>query len=353
MRYPAILIALLIASTAHAEQYATVLQFPAGQKGAALLPGNAIRDVSIDGAAGIRDYPWSYNQWHQKPDVTGPDCPQLADGYVLDGFRPCGSHLSGTQIAGTIYVLKGSYLGCVERLYGKSAINGIRVEATDVQLRQINLENIIHESVTVLGGGNVFIDVSHVTGGDIGYHFFSRALCTSLFADNERIGGILESGADQTQIDGYAMMGCWEAGLVINTSEANVSHLNGSVPAATADHPAPCGVKFMPHVINSRASGSLMVGEGGTGVIVRGNDNHVDLIAKAAVAGQKTSTLIKLDGPIHKSDITLDCPLDSGPAIDATTAQLDETDTITFYGSLKRIVGDTGKATVIIHEVGK
>lgn len=347
-----LLAALLIASTAHAEQYATSLQFPAGQVAPALVPGNAVHDMQIDGGATIRPYPWSRDQWHPEgtPDPTGVDCPQLADGIVVDGDRATAEHVFLKNVSGNALVVNGSFgtVSRASRIEVHSARNGVDIEATDAQCEHLNIDNIVHESVIVRGGGNTHINVSHVTGGDIGYHFYSRVHCTELFADNERIGGILESAADMSQIDNYAMLGCWERGLVIKTSEVELTHLNGSVPAATKEHPSTAGVELVPNVIHAMVSGALLVGEGSTGLIIRGDRNKVAFVGKWMVAGQTTSTLVKLDGPIHQSTFVIYCYANGGTVLDCSTAKLDATDTIEIIqaGNAKPIVGDTGKAKV-------
>jgi formylmethanofuran dehydrogenase subunit B len=122
--------------------------------------------AAIDGKAGIHDYPWDYAHSNGlTKDPHGPDTQFVADGLILDGDAPHCVNQQLTQIAGTAVTLKGSAIGRLSDVNVHTAINGVRVDATDAQLDHVNVDNIVKDSITVAGGGNDFIDISHVCGG--------------------------------------------------------------------------------------------------------------------------------------------------------------------------------------------
>ncbi len=321
---------------------------------------------TIAGKAAIHDYPWDYAHSNGvKPDIHGPDTPQVADGLILDGSAPRGAQLELKNIAGTALTLKGTAIGRLGDVNVHTAINGVRVDATDAQLDHVNVDNIVKDSITVAGGGNDFIDVSHVCGGDRGFVFLSRILGRGLFADNERIGCTFTGDSHGSYVDGFTLLGCWERGIVLDANGVTISKLNGTT--GDANHSGTIGVQFLPGVCHETVSGWLFVAENSIGLNVTGDRNEVDLTGGGWNVKQDASTYLKLYGHITKSTFKVRAYCNGGTVIDTNAANLDETDTIEAWvdgpievdedgmGRLncRTIFGDTGKATVIIHEVKK
>lgn len=332
-----LLVVLFAAAAARADQYGTNLQFPAGVKAVALVPANSIRDMAIDGAAGIRDYPWSYNQWHPQfdatgkkvPDLTGPDCEQLADGVVLDGDEPAASNLQITQIAGTGLVIKNATqtIARASVIHVHSAINGVDVEATDARLDNLTMDNIVHESVSVHGGGNVFIDTAHVTGGDVGYHFAAKVIGNAIFADNQRIGAIFDGISWESHVTNFCALGCWERSCVIGENGITLDPVDVHVPLETAEHPSTAGLEILPNLSQADIRGSIKIdGDAklpnatATGTILRGSRHKLDL--KGGWDSPAKATFVRCEGHIAGTTLDIRGSGDGGTALDLSATDL-------------------------------
>lgn len=310
-------------------------------------------NVSIDGKANINPFPWDYANSHGvKPDPHGPDTKQVANGLILTGEEVDSDEIIANQVAGTAVAQAGNG-SSLSRVWVRSAINGLNITATDAHTNNVNIKNIVKDSVTVSGGGNNYLDVFHVWGGDRGYLFSSRVIAHSTFADNERCGYVFDAGSDGSQVE-MNIRDCWEWGAQVKTNGNRISII-GKVPDAKPEHPNPVGLELWPNTCHETITGFVMVGKGGKGFIGRGARQWIETQGGGWNDPEPDATYLKLDGPITKSTFRIRAYCNGGTVVDASTAQLDATDTIEEWvdGSAARIVGDTGQATVIIHEVAK
>lgn len=278
---------------------------------------------SVDGKAGINPYPWDYANSHGvKPDPHGPDTAQVADGLILTGDELDSDHVKVSQVAGT-GITQAGQTSTLDYFRVTSAINGYNLTGTDCHVGHGFIKNIVKDAFTVSGGGNDFLSSLHAWGGDRGFVIGSRVIFPGgCYADNERIGFVFNGNAHGSR-GLMVLSGCWECGASIEVNGVNLSFM-GDVPAATADHPNPFGINIAANTVHNTFDGFLMVGEGGTGIIARGNKLRIRIEGGGWNAPQKNSTLLKLDGPMHDCKFDVRCVCNGGNIVDRSSAQLDD-----------------------------
>ncbi len=332
-----------------------------------------VNQPPIIGNAGIRDYPWDYaHSGGLNPDPHGPDTKFVSDGLIMSGgdWRVANQEIS--QVAGTGLILGGtqggvSLIGRASDVHVHSAINGVRFDGTDIQADHLNVDNIIRDGITVNGGGNCFINTSHVSGAKRGFVFNQRVQCDNIYPDSTEDGIVLGGWSHGSVIRGVNIgPGTnWHRSIIIQSTANNITGISGEVRAPDAAHPDIACCEFMPGTLQNHVSGWCLIPSGAKGFIVRGDCNELHVTGGGwwyvdpnnADPAKRTTTavLVVLDGKITRTKIVVFGHGDSGTVVDARTAQLDETDDIDIYwdGSATPFVGDMGKAHVTIHEIKK
>ena len=133
-----------------------------------------VSDLTIDGRAELRAYPWGYTESSTKTDVHGPDAHKRADGPCVQGNGFTGARLKFFQIPDTAIQLKGG-LGTQASAFGifnkdnnelnciwtHGALNDIVVDAGDSKLHAIFVVNVDHNGLTMNGSSSI-VKMDHV-----------------------------------------------------------------------------------------------------------------------------------------------------------------------------------------------
>lgn len=300
-----------------------------------LLTGNRIISPKpINGRANIRDYPWDYTHSPNgtaSKDLNGLDTIYVQDGVNLIGDRPLGRDIDVTQVAGTGIVLAGTTISYLQFSHVHSAIYGVRVDATDAKLREVDLDNIVKDALTVNGGGNTFIDGSHVSGADRAFVFNSRIIGTGLFPDNARVGMLFDNDSHGSTVTGLPIRGCWDTSIDLQANGVSIWGLSGVV--SDGKHPGAIGVNFNPNALHESINGWCFVPEDCTGLVVQGQRHNIKLIGGGWNVPQERSVYLKLKGLVQDTDIDIVGYGDGGTVVDATEAKLVNVNIKTRWGS--------------------
>ncbi len=368
------------------DQFGTVLRFGPGVTGQLIKtelygerqPGNSANskslgsgavksnlsasacDLTIDGGAEIRAYPWSYPKWAPKPDPHGPDFPVRADGLCTDSDGFVGEHLRFFQIPGTALVVKsypagaispfGSAFPILNYIYVTGAVNGVNVQATDAKLSHVYITGIIKDGLIVSGPGT-YIENDHVWGADRAAVFTAPVFARDCYHEAARIGTDIMGGADGTRIDGLHIGPgtCWERGLRIGAHGCTIANLNGTVLVESQEHPDSAGVEIMPNLLHEVVTGSLVIGADAKtpdatakGLILRGNRQKIDL--KGGWNSPCKATFVRVEGTVTGSTVEIRGTGDGGTVLDLSASNLNKVDgagnefKIKWGGSANRVI---------------
>ncbi len=320
-------------------------------------------DLTIDGRAEIRNYPWSYREGAPKPDPHGPDVPFRADGLCVEGNGFIGERLRFYQIPGTALVVKAGRAGqagvfgifdaafnVLDNIFVTSAINGVNVAATDSKLSHIYITGIIKDGLTVSGSGSV-IENDHVWGADRSAVFTQPVSAHDCYHEAARIGTDIMPGADGTRIDGLNIGPgtCWERGVKIEAHGCNITNLYGMVHPETKENPDNAGVEILPNLLHEVVSGSLVISADANtpdatakGLILRGNRQKIDL--KGGWNSPCKATFIRVEGTVTGSTVEIRGTGDGGTVLDLSASDLNKVDgagnefKIKWGGSATRVI---------------
>ncbi|HEX4416101.1 MAG TPA: hypothetical protein VH107_20890 [Lacipirellulaceae bacterium] len=300
-------------------------------------------DLTIDGRAEIRAYPWSYPEWAPKPDPHGPDLPYRADGLCIEGSGFIGKNLRFFQIPGTAIILKSGRNGSagasgiydagfnqLEDIYISNAIYGINVAAADSKLSHIYITGIIKDGLTISGSGTV-VEEDHVWGADRSAVFTEPASARECYHEAARIGTYIASTAYGTRIDGLNIGPgtCWERGVKIDAHGCSITGLFGTVASESKEHPDIAGVEVAANLLHEVITGSLVVASDpknpattAKGLILRGNRQKVDL--KGGWNSPCKATFIRVEGAVTGSTVEVRGTGDGGTVLDLSASELNK-----------------------------
>lgn len=300
-------------------------------------------DLTIDGRAELRSYPWSYPEWAPKPDPHGPDHPVRADGLCVEGSGFIGERLRFFQIPGTALIVKsgrGNQAGAygiydaafpvLDNIFVTSAISGINVQAGDAKLSHIYITGIVKDGLTLSGSGSV-VEEDHVWGADRSAVFTVPISARDCYHEAARIGTDIMPGADGTRIDGLNIgpATCWERGVKIQAHGCNITNLYGTVRPESKENPDSAGVEILPNLLHEVVTGSLVIGSDpktpaatAKGLILRGNRQKVDL--KGGWNSPCKATYVRVEGTVTGSTVEIRGTGDGGTVLDLSASDLNK-----------------------------
>jgi hypothetical protein len=298
----------------------------------------SVHDLTIDGRAEIRPYPFGYNKSWTKPDVHGPDMPWRADGLCIEGNGFIGERIRLFQIPGTGLVIKGGK-GGQGGAYGifdapfsrlsdisiSHAINGMLVASGDAKLRNIWIDSCCKDGLMITCA--CVVDTDHIQGCDRDVVVTLPCELHNCYHEAARIGTHLAHGSDGTFVDGLNIGPgtCWNRGVKIESNGCTVRAIRGAVRAVSADHPDIAGVEIASGFVNDVVEGQLVVGDGSEGVIIRGRHNRL-VLRGGWNATQTKSRFVRAAETITGCTIEITGHGNGGAVLDLSATKLDQVD---------------------------
>ncbi len=225
-------------------------------------------DFTVDGQATLRAYPFAYGP----SDVHGQGLPRRADGLCVQGSGFVGERLRFYQIPGTAIILgsgSGTQAGAygiydasfsrLSNIYVNLALNGIRVDAGDCQLNDINTNEIAFDALTINGPGTK-LRTAHLDGADRALVANCGITASDLYCESARIGVHLafSPGHDSSnsRITGLEIGPgtCWSRGVLIESNGCQVTGLTGTITTKFAPDAAGVEIKS---VFSAMVQGSI------------------------------------------------------------------------------------------------
>jgi hypothetical protein len=145
------------------------------------------------------------------------------------------------------------------------------------------------------------------------------------YHEASRIGTLIESKAFGTRIDGLNIGPgtCWHRGALIDCAGVEIIGLRGNVRAASTEYPDIAGVEITSGRTNVKVEGQILVGEGSTGIIVRGERNTIKV--DCGWDNNPNSTAIRVAEAVKQCTIECDGGGRGGVLLDLSQSGLDKT----------------------------